>query len=69
MNESTSRKVINTEWAITRIHTFDDDSQTYEVMNKNKVLERNGSVKRIFAIAPNLTTIAYDPLQPKCKKR
>ncbi|KAJ6639626.1 hypothetical protein Bhyg_12373 [Pseudolycoriella hygida] len=62
------RKVTKTEWAVTRIYTFDDDSQTYEVMNKDKV-HRNDAVKRIFAIAPNLTTIAYDPLKREDKMR
>lgn len=63
------RKVTKTEWAVTRIYTFDDDSQTYEVMKKDKVLDRNGGVERIFAMAPNLTTVAYDPLKRDDKKR
>lgn len=57
------RKIIKTEWAVTRIFTFNDNSQTYEVMKKDKVLQTNGSIDKIFAIAPNLTTIAYDPLK------
>lgn len=62
------RKVVKTEWAVTRIYTFDDKSQTYEVMKKEMVLDESGSVKKIFAIAPNLTTIAYDPLKHTSKK-
>ncbi|XP_037048861.1 uncharacterized protein LOC119083278 [Bradysia coprophila] len=62
------RKVTKTEWAVTRIYTFDDDSQTYEVMKKDKVLDRNGGIERIFAMAPNLTTVAYNPLKRDDKK-
>ncbi len=65
----TDRKVIKTEWAFTRISTFDDDSQTYEIMKKDKVLVKNGEIERIFAIAPNQTTVAYEPLKDKGKKR
>lgn len=61
------RKLIKTEWAVTRIYTFDDDSKTYEIMKKDKVLDKCDGIERIFAITPNLTTVAFDPVKGKVK--
>ena len=63
------RKVIKSEWAFTRISTFNDHSQTYEVMNReNGTNDKSSNIQKIFAIASNFTTLAYDPLKHKFNK-
>lgn len=60
LNEFTGqRKVNKMEWADTRVRICDDDSEIYEILNKD------GSMKKIIVIAPNKTTVAYDPLKRK----
>lgn len=56
-------KMINTQWALSKINTFDDDSKTFEIIehleNKNPDVKKIGPTETMFAVMPNGTTICY----------
>lgn len=64
--ETRSKVLIRTEWSLTKINVFDDNSRIYEVMKptttKLENFQSNESIQNVFAVLPNGVTICYFPL-------
>lgn len=56
-------RMINTQWAISKINTFDDNSKTFEIIenldDKNSTGKKIGRTEIMFAVLPNGATICY----------